>query len=121
MRGRPLLCSRDVACEAQTCRLAGAVLESRTPTAFQAAEMISPLDAPAKENVTPAEAKRFLRATRRHLKASRAVRLLGFELEAVEPGPAVLRMRAQPHHKQLNGVVHGGILAAMADTAAAIA
>ena len=83
--------------------------------------MISPLDALAKENVTPGEAKRFLRATRRHLKASRAVRLLGFELEAVEPGRAVLRMRAQPHHKQLNGVVHGGILAAMADTAAAIA
>ena len=71
--------------------------------------------------MTPAEAKRFLQATRRHLKASRAVRLLGFAVEKVEPGRAVLRMNARPHHKQLNGVVHGGILAALADTAAAIA
>ena len=33
----------------------------------------------------------------------------------------MLRLKALPHHKQLNGVVHGGILAALADTAAAIA
>jgi uncharacterized protein (TIGR00369 family) len=71
--------------------------------------------------VTPAEAKRFLQATRRHLRASRAVRLLGFTVERVGQGRAVLRMTARPHHKQINGVVHGGILAALADTAAAIA
>ena len=60
-------------------------------------------------------------ATRRHLKKSRAIRMLGFELEAVSPGRAVLRLDALAHHKQLNDVVHGGILAALADTSAAIA
>jgi|GEM_PF-154638 len=60
-------------------------------------------------------------ATRRHLKESRAISMLGFDLEAASPGHAVLRMDARARHKQLNGVVHGGILAAMADTAGAIA
>lgn len=65
--------------------------------------------------------KGFISATRKHLKASRAIDLLGFDLETAETGHAVLRLKALPHHKQLNGVVHGGILAALADTAAAIA
>ncbi|HEY2460594.1 MAG TPA: PaaI family thioesterase [Candidatus Acidoferrum sp.] len=65
--------------------------------------------------------KLLLAATRKHMKKSRAVSWLGFEVEDVEVGRAVLRMNAVAHHKQLNGVVHGGILAAMADTAAAIA
>jgi len=65
--------------------------------------------------------KSLISATRKHLKRSRAITLLGFDLETAEPGRAVLRLKALPHHKQLNGVVHGGILAAMADTAAAIA
>jgi uncharacterized protein (TIGR00369 family) len=69
----------------------------------------------------PLQSNTFIAATRRHLKESRAINLLGFDLETAEPGRAVLWMKAQPHHKQLNGVVHGGILAAMADTAAAIA
>jgi uncharacterized protein (TIGR00369 family) len=60
-------------------------------------------------------------ATRRHLKESRAIAMFGFELDAVSPGRAVLRLDARPRHKQLNNVVHGGILAALADTAAAIA
>ena len=60
-------------------------------------------------------------ATRRHLKKSRAVAMLGFDLEGVSRGRAILRLDAQQHHKQLNDVVHGGILAALADTAGAIA
>lgn len=67
------------------------------------------------------EAKHFVAATRRHLKESRAIHMLGFDLEAASHGRAVLRMDARGRHKQLNGVVHGGILAAMADTAGAIA
>jgi uncharacterized protein (TIGR00369 family) len=47
--------------------------------------------------------------------------MLGFELDTVERGRAVLRLEVRRHHRQLHGVVHGGILAAMADTAAAIA
>ena len=47
--------------------------------------------------------------------------MLGFKLESVEKGRAVLRLDVRRRHRQLHGVVHGGILAAMADTAAAIA
>jgi len=65
--------------------------------------------------------KRFAQATKRRLKESGATELLGFELERVKKGRATLRMDAQPRHKQLNGVVHGGILAALADTASAVA
>jgi uncharacterized protein (TIGR00369 family) len=67
------------------------------------------------------EAKRFTALARRSLKQSRAIRLLGFEAEAVEVGHAILRMDARLRHTQLNGVVHGGILAALADTAGGMA
>jgi uncharacterized protein (TIGR00369 family) len=67
------------------------------------------------------EGRKLTAAMRRHLKESRAVAMLGFALEAVSAGRAILRLDAQPHHKQLNNVVHGGILAAMADTAGAVA
>ena len=60
-------------------------------------------------------------ATRRHLKESRAIALFGFELDAVSLGRAAMRLDARARHKQLNNVVHGGILAALADTTAAIA
>jgi uncharacterized protein (TIGR00369 family) len=67
------------------------------------------------------EARKLTAATRRHLKKSRAIAMLGFDLEAVARGRATLRLDSRRHHKQLNNVVHGGILAAMADTAAAVA
>jgi uncharacterized protein (TIGR00369 family) len=66
-------------------------------------------------------ARAFAVATRRHLKKSRAIAMLGFRLESASRGHAVLRLDARDHHKQLNNVVHGGILAALADTAGAIA
>jgi uncharacterized protein (TIGR00369 family) len=65
--------------------------------------------------------KRLKVLVRSKLKASHATKLLGFELDAVETGRAVLRLDVRRQHRQLHGVVHGGILAAMADTAAAIA
>jgi uncharacterized protein (TIGR00369 family) len=68
-----------------------------------------------------AKAKAMLEIARERLKASRATALLGFEVESVAEGRAVLRMNAEARHKQIHGVVHGGILAAMADTAGAIA
>ena len=57
----------------------------------------------------------------RRLRESNAGRLFGFELEAAETGRAVLRMRVRPRHRQVHGVVHGGILAALADTAGGLA
>jgi uncharacterized protein (TIGR00369 family) len=70
---------------------------------------------------TGSQAKRFKEVLRLRLKQSRATEMLGFALDSVEPGRAVLRLDVRRRHKQLHGVVHGGILAAMADTAAAIA
>jgi uncharacterized protein (TIGR00369 family) len=55
------------------------------------------------------------------LRASGTARQLGFEIVEVEPGRVVLRMRVREHHKQVHGVVHGGVLAALADTAGGLA
>ena len=68
--------------------------------------------------------KKEQRATelvRRRMKESRSMELLGFDVERVHKGRAVFRLDVRPGHKQIHGVVHGGILAALADTAAAIA
>jgi len=65
--------------------------------------------------------KRLTAAARKGLRASQAIRLMGFSLETIGRGCAVLRMDARSRHKQLHGVVHGGILAALADTAGAMA
>ena len=55
------------------------------------------------------------------LKRSQTARVFGFACEEAEPGRAVVSMRVTQRHKQVNGVVHGGVLAAMADTAAGLA
>ncbi len=57
----------------------------------------------------------------RRLRASNTSRLFGFELDAAEPGRAVVEMHVRQRHRQVHGVVHGGILAALADTTAALA
>jgi uncharacterized protein (TIGR00369 family) len=67
------------------------------------------------------QAKQFKAAARRGLRASQAIRLLGFSLDAIDVGRATLRLEVRKRHKQRNGVVHGGILAALADTAGALA
>jgi len=67
------------------------------------------------------ETRELTTSMRRHLKKSRAIAMLGFDLEAVSRGRAILRLDARQRHKQLNNAVHGGILAALADTAGAIA
>src|SRR5258708_31456635 len=66
------------------------------------------------------EARQLKASMRGHLKRSRAIAMLGFELEAVSQGRASLRLDVEPRHKQLNNAVHGGILAALADTAGAL-
>ena len=58
---------------------------------------------------------------RRALRQSHAIQFLGFSLEAIDSGWAVLRLKAETRHKQIHGVVHGGILAALADTVGAMA
>jgi uncharacterized protein (TIGR00369 family) len=47
-------------------------------------------------------------------------RTLGLELKEVEPGRAVFEAEAKPHLMQ-NAVIHGGVLASIADSACAVA
>lgn len=58
---------------------------------------------------------------RERMKESQAITHLGFDVESVEKGRAIFVLDVRAHHKQIHGVVHGGILAALADTTAAIA
>src|SRR6202140_1831395 len=70
--------------------------------------------------MTPEE-KQATELVRRRMKESKSSELLGFDVESVHDGRAIFRLDVQPRHKQIHGVVHGGILAALADTTAAIA
>jgi uncharacterized protein (TIGR00369 family) len=67
------------------------------------------------------EEKRATELVRRRVKESKSSELLGFDVESVRKGRAIFRLDVRPRHKQIHGVVHGGILAALADTTAAIA
>jgi uncharacterized protein (TIGR00369 family) len=58
---------------------------------------------------------------RRRLLESNTTKQFGFSLDEAEPGRVVLRMRVDKRHKQVHGVVHGGVLAALADTAGGLA
>ena len=58
---------------------------------------------------------------RERMKESQVITHLGFDVEKVEKGRAVFLLDVREHHKQIHGVVHGGILAALAHTTAAIA
>src|SRR6266446_8957759 len=70
--------------------------------------------------MTPEE-KQATELVRRRMKESKSSELLGFDVESVHDGRAIFRLDVRPRHKQIHGVVHGGILAALADTTAAIA
>jgi acyl-CoA thioesterase len=48
-------------------------------------------------------------------------RLLGIELDSVEPGTATLGLSIRPELTQNHGVVHGGAIASLIDTATAFA
>ncbi|HEY0386257.1 MAG TPA: PaaI family thioesterase [Pyrinomonadaceae bacterium] len=48
-------------------------------------------------------------------------RLLGLELGAIERGAATLHLAVRDELKQNRGVVHGGVIASLIDTAAAFA
>lgn len=48
-------------------------------------------------------------------------RLLGIEVESVEPGHAVLSMKLRHEHMRNNAIAHGGVIATLIDSAMAIA
>jgi len=68
-----------------------------------------------------AEEQKATELVRQRMKESKATELLGFDVESVHHGRAVFRLDVSPAHKQIHGVVHGGIIAALADTTGAIA
>ena len=55
------------------------------------------------------------------LRHSRPVNHFGFRLVKAERGRAVFRMEVSDHHKQIHRVVHGGVVAMLADTAGGFA
>jgi uncharacterized protein (TIGR00369 family) len=55
------------------------------------------------------------------LRNSAPGQLFGYELDSIGEGKAVMSLRVAERHKQIHGVVHGGILASLADTAGAMA
>jgi uncharacterized protein (TIGR00369 family) len=65
--------------------------------------------------------KKYEAVLRRRTNVTGATALLGLKLESLEKGRAVFTMKVRPRHKQLHGVMHGGVLATIADTVAAIA
>jgi uncharacterized protein (TIGR00369 family) len=67
------------------------------------------------------EEKRVTELVRQRMKESKSTELFGFDVERVHNGRAVFRLEVRPSHKQIHNVVHGGIIAALADTTAAIA
>jgi uncharacterized protein (TIGR00369 family) len=67
------------------------------------------------------EERRITELVRQRMKESKSTELFGFDVERVQKGRAVFRLEVRPSHKQIHNVVHGGIIAALADTTAAIA
>jgi len=66
-------------------------------------------------------AKEHLQFARSRMKLSKFSVLVGFEVERLYEGGAVLSMAVKERHRQVHNVVHGGVIAALADTAGAIA
>jgi uncharacterized protein (TIGR00369 family) len=61
------------------------------------------------------------RAIREKFEINHFPRMLGFEIDSVEPGRAVLSVDVRKELTQLQGVMHGGATAALIDTAVAFA
>ena len=73
------------------------------------------------ENKKRELAKEHLEFAQSRMKLSRFSVLVGFEVERLYEGGAVLSMRVDDRHRQIHNVVHGGVIASLADTAGAIA
>ena len=61
------------------------------------------------------------RAIREKFEINHFPRMLGFELDSIEPGRAVLSVEVRKDLTQLQGVMHGGAIASLIDTAVAFA
>ena len=70
---------------------------------------------------TKAIARLAVAELKEKLRSSNTAKQFGFVLAEAEPGRVVLRMRVDKRHMQVHGAVHGGVLAALADTAGGLA
>ena len=57
----------------------------------------------------------------RRLRTTNVLRFLGFRLMAAKPGRVVISFRVREHHLQVHRVLHGGVMATLADTAGGLA
>jgi uncharacterized protein (TIGR00369 family) len=57
----------------------------------------------------------------RRFHASRSLRTLGFRLKEIRRGRVSLEAKVEPRFLQAHGFLHGGVIATLADTAAAFA
>jgi uncharacterized protein (TIGR00369 family) len=65
--------------------------------------------------------KEQLDYARGRVRLSKFSALMGFEVVELYRGSAVLTVTTRDRHRQIHNVMHGGVIAALADTAAAIA
>lgn len=79
----------------------------------------------AKRTTKPSSRKAWSRKQRKALEHALnrvgILRFLGLTVIRVEPGRAVVELGVQPRFLHMQGFLHGGILATLADTAAALA
>jgi uncharacterized protein (TIGR00369 family) len=75
----------------------------------------------ASKDTKPQLSKAQLAFAQSRLNLSKFSMLVGFRVKRLYRGGAVLGMAVEDHHRQVHSVVHGGVIAALADTAAAIA
>lgn len=73
------------------------------------------------DDVGPALDDRHLRDLKDRVQRSPFHRWAGLELVSVGDGRAELAMDLQPHHFNPQGIVHGGIITAVADTSIGLA
>ena len=65
--------------------------------------------------------KEHLEFAQSRIKLSKFSVLIGLEIDRLYEGGALLSMSIDDRHRQIHNVVHGGVIASLADTAAAIA
>ncbi|HEY7280062.1 MAG TPA: PaaI family thioesterase [Actinomycetota bacterium] len=73
------------------------------------------------DDVSEALDPRYLEELRTRVEGSPFHRWAGMQLVSVGNGQAEVAMELQPHHFNPQGIVHGGITAAIADTAIGLA
>ena len=65
--------------------------------------------------------KKQLEHARSRVRLSKFSALMGFQVVKLSSGTAVLTVTTEDRHRQIHNVMHGGVIAALADTAAAVA